>query len=318
MAGALVTERFENRGLSLAAYRWGLPSTCPVVLVHGYLDHALSFAPMVSFLPDHLPLVAMDLRGFGASDWIGAGGYYYFYDYLDDLAVFLFEHLGCERVHLVGHSLGGVVVSAFAATFPEQTESLLIMEGLGPNYGAVDQAVVRIQRWLDGLRMHEKRLAVPERKLHRSRIASVEQAAFRLQRINSRLPEWVARCIAETSTEPAEEGSIERVWRHDILHRTQGPRAFLADEAQAFWAGVRAPVLSLNGDESFLNSTDLHARHAFFENVRIGHFSEAGHNLHHERPEAVAEIVAWWTQGGFREPSQTIPGGVREEVSGAP
>src|SRR5260370_32799828 len=81
-----------------------------VVLIHGFLDHAWGWARTVEAGLQHpsLRVVAPDMRGHGDSDWIGAGGYYHFVDYLADLHA-LVEQLGGARLSLVGHSMGGSI-----------------------------------------------------------------------------------------------------------------------------------------------------------------------------------------------------------------
>jgi pimeloyl-ACP methyl ester carboxylesterase len=44
-------------------------------------------------------------------------------------------HLGLNKVHLLGSSLGGAVAAQFAALYPEQTQSLGIIGGASPGLG---------------------------------------------------------------------------------------------------------------------------------------------------------------------------------------
>ena len=72
-------------GLELAVLEWNAKAAHTIVLVHGFLDLAWSFAQLVSHLGE-FHIVAPDMRGHGDSDRIGAGGYYHFFDYIPDLA----------------------------------------------------------------------------------------------------------------------------------------------------------------------------------------------------------------------------------------
>jgi pimeloyl-ACP methyl ester carboxylesterase len=87
----------------------------PVVLVHGLSESGASWAPIVDRLSAANRVVVVDLPGHGRSARSGS------YD-VSDLAgavaaTIAFE--GIEGARLVGHSLGGVVVSAVAASgFP--------------------------------------------------------------------------------------------------------------------------------------------------------------------------------------------------------
>jgi len=98
------------------------PSAAPadgaraIVLVHGITERGASWQPLLAPLAaDHTVLV-VDLRGHGDSPKGDS------YDPMTMAAdvhdTVLAAHLGDERPLLIGHSLGGVVVSAYGAAFP--------------------------------------------------------------------------------------------------------------------------------------------------------------------------------------------------------
>ncbi len=86
----------------------------PVVLVHGITECARMWDPIVDRLSADHRVVTLDLRGHGESppyppyDLAALAG--------DVAAVAMAE--GLDRPHVVGHSLGGAVVSALAGAFP--------------------------------------------------------------------------------------------------------------------------------------------------------------------------------------------------------
>ncbi len=86
----------------------------PVVLVHGITESARTWDPIVERLEGDHRVVTLDLRGHGASPPAAA------YDLgalAGDVAAAA-TAAGVERPHVVGHSLGGAVVSALAGAFP--------------------------------------------------------------------------------------------------------------------------------------------------------------------------------------------------------
>lgn len=96
-------------GVALAWRRAG--SGPPMVLVHGITDDLTSWDPLVDTFAARHTVVRYDQRGHGAS---GRQGPYE----IERLALDLVElaaGLGLERPVLVGHSLGGLVVTAAAA-----------------------------------------------------------------------------------------------------------------------------------------------------------------------------------------------------------
>ena len=76
-----------------------------VLLLHGFLEHAHAWDFVAPRLVDAgFAVLALDWRGHGDTQWIGAGGYYHFPDYAADLDAIV-RALG-RRVALIGHSMG--------------------------------------------------------------------------------------------------------------------------------------------------------------------------------------------------------------------
>jgi proline iminopeptidase len=80
-------------------------------------------------LDEELELVLLDPRGTGGSDRPADPRAYAIDDYADDVEE-LREHLGVERIDLLGHSHGGVVAMAFAARYPERVGRLILASTL--------------------------------------------------------------------------------------------------------------------------------------------------------------------------------------------
>jgi proline iminopeptidase len=83
----------------------------------------------VGGLDEHLDLVLLDPRGTGGSDRPADPRAYAIDDYADDVEE-LREHLGLERIDLLGHSHGGVVAMAYAARYPERVGRLILASTL--------------------------------------------------------------------------------------------------------------------------------------------------------------------------------------------
>jgi pimeloyl-ACP methyl ester carboxylesterase len=90
----------------------------PVLFLHGNISSGAWFEEMMLALPPGLRGIAPDQRGYGGADPAakidatrGLG------DLADD-AIALLDHLGIERAHGVGHSLGGCVVWWLMRKYP--------------------------------------------------------------------------------------------------------------------------------------------------------------------------------------------------------
>lgn len=113
------------------AYREaGDPSLPVVLLVHGITSSSATWDPVIPALSEHAHVIAPDLLGHGQSDKprtdysLGA-----FASVLRDLL----DHLGHERVTVVGHSLGGGVAMQFSYQYLEYCDRIVLVDsgGLG-------------------------------------------------------------------------------------------------------------------------------------------------------------------------------------------
>lgn len=85
-----------------------------VVLVHGITESTETWRPVTERLTDNHRVVALDLRGHGRS---GTSDRYDLEAMAGDVAAVAVA-LDMDSPHVVGHSLGGAVVSAVGAAFP--------------------------------------------------------------------------------------------------------------------------------------------------------------------------------------------------------
>ena len=295
-----ITRRHSVRGLSLAYHCWGADDAPVVLCLHGFLDHGRSFTRVAEALSDAFRVIAVDFRGHGESEWVGAGGYYHFYDYYHDITSLL-EELDVNQACILGHSMGGSVATGIAAMHGERVSSLVLLEGMGPPTGAADEYPDRLTRWVKAQRGSRLTGDVASRRASRRVMESLDDAAQRLRSINDRLTHDRALELASTFTEPASAGD-GLVWRFDPLHRTPSPRPFYLPEARRFWGAIAAPVLSLWGDVSQFPVDAAQDRHASLSSVRVAKVAGASHNIHHERWDLVAAAARQWFSGDRQGP----------------
>ncbi len=265
-------------GLNVHLLEWG-SGDHTVVLVHGFLDLAWGWAEVAATLAERYHVIAIDQRGHGDSDWIGAGGYYHFFDYVADLDQVI-ERVGRDTVSVCGHSMGGTVVAYWAGTRPSRPHRVALLEGLGPPEAGADLAA-RTRGWIDTWTSTSRTPKV---------LPSIDDAAARLCRHDPLLDRARARTLAERGTRAVDGGVA---WKHDPLHLTQGPYPFRLDAAASYWRAATAPVLYLDGDRSMLRLPDpeLDRRLALFPQARRQTIAGAGHMLMRHAPEEVATAI---------------------------
>jgi pimeloyl-ACP methyl ester carboxylesterase len=100
-----------------------------LVLVHGLACDLETWRPQLDHLRARHRVVAYDQRGHGASARAAEGGYT-----IDALAGDLDEvvkAVGLGRFVLVGHSMSGEVITAYAGAHPEKVAALVYVDALG-------------------------------------------------------------------------------------------------------------------------------------------------------------------------------------------
>jgi pimeloyl-ACP methyl ester carboxylesterase len=123
-----MTHRIEVpvAGGTLAAFRFGADDAEPVLAVHGITANSHAWLAVARALEDRASLVAVDLRGRGASSALPPP--YGMAAYAGDLLAVL-DHLEIERAVLVGHSLGAFAVARLAADHPDRVRTVLLLDG---------------------------------------------------------------------------------------------------------------------------------------------------------------------------------------------
>ena len=250
------------------------------MLVHGFLDLAHGWCEVAEQLAARAHVIAPDLRGHGDSDWIGPGGYYHFADYVPDLDEVI-ARLARTRVIVVGHSMGGSVVSYWAGTRPARPAAIALLEGLGPPDQRDIELPGRTALWIDAWRgARGKTRPMP----------SVAEAARRLRKHDPLLGEALALRLATAGTREVEGGVA---WKHDPLHMTMGPYPFRTDNAAQFWRKITCPVLVVDGGATMLNLDEREraARRTMFANHRHVVLPGAGHMMQRHQPSALARLL---------------------------
>jgi pyruvate dehydrogenase E2 component (dihydrolipoamide acetyltransferase) len=129
--GALAPREIEAGGRRLRLLDLGGGEATPILFIHGFGADLNGWMFTQSALAEGRRAVALDLPGHGGSvKEVGAGDG----ETLAAAVADALDALGLERVHLVGHSLGGAVAIALAARRPQRIASLTLIAaaGLGP------------------------------------------------------------------------------------------------------------------------------------------------------------------------------------------
>ena len=281
------SEFLTLRGLRYHVRHWGRAGAPRLFMTHGWMDVSASFQFVVDCLQGDWHVIAPDWRGFGLSERSGDDTYW-FPDYLADLDLLLDHYAPGEAVNLLGHSMGGNVVSLYAGARPARVGKLINLEGFGLMEMPAKLAPRRYAKWMDALREPASLRNYPD-------LAGV---AARLRKTNPRLSAERADFLASHWAVQNAAGEWEVLG--DPVHKQPGPLLFHVDDMLACWAAVTAPVLWVEGADTNMwdwlgpkaeAQIELERRRAFLRTVEPHVLPDAGHMLHHDQPERLAALI---------------------------
>jgi lipase len=107
----------------LRVQEWGDPAGPPVVCAHGLSSHGGRFFGLAQHLPGRR-VIAVDLRGHGASTWEAPwGAETHVADLLETA-----DALDVRAATWIGHSFGGRLVAELARTNPDRAERAVLLD----------------------------------------------------------------------------------------------------------------------------------------------------------------------------------------------
>ena len=247
----------------------------PVIALHGWLDNAYSFWPMLDFLTG-ADVVCVDFPGHGESMPRPAAARYHFDDYVFDVLA-VADALGWERFHLLGHSLGGAVASVLTAACPERVRTLSVIEGLGPLTAPPDRTA---QGW---------RRAVAASRTRPRRVHGERDAAIDARIRDSDLTRPAAELLAERGLQAVDGGWQ---WRHDLRLTWPSTQRYTEPQVLDLLAHIEAPVLCvLSSPRSrVVPHGFIERRLAAVRDIALREIA-GGHHLHMQSPETVATLI---------------------------
>src|ERR1044071_9164972 len=120
------TGRARSGELSIHYRKLGRPGGTPVLIVHGLSYFSYDWLDVAQSLGAAREIVAMDMRGFGDSDWSPSRDYGV--PTMAQDIVNLLDHLRWTRALLVGHSMGGRSAAYAAARHPDRVAGLVLVD----------------------------------------------------------------------------------------------------------------------------------------------------------------------------------------------
>lgn len=270
-----ISHFFYSDRLKLQFWDYGQDGQPSLVLVHGGLDHARNWDWVARGLCQTYHVYALDLRGHGNSAW-APGAMYSVAEHVLDLSALL-DIISDFPIRLIGHSLGGGIVLAYAGIYPESVRKAVSIEGLGfpPEHRVHGPASQRLRSWIESVRDLEKR--------RRKSYLSLEPAMARMKEANPRLSDEVARHLTLHGTNCDSDGSL--LWKFDNFARAIPPYGHHMQDAIELFGQITCPALLFWGLQSFLPPPESDPRFLAIRNRRLVKVPNAGHWVHHDQLE---------------------------------
>jgi pimeloyl-ACP methyl ester carboxylesterase len=136
-------------GVRLAHFEAGpsTPQSPPLILINGWTgDHGI-FTPQIAYFAQSRRVVAVNLRGHGASD--SPEQEYTMAGFADDIA-WQCGQLGLEKPVVIGHSLGGAITLELCGRYPDLASGMVMIDSIVMPSPAVRDSP-EIHRLLDGV-----------------------------------------------------------------------------------------------------------------------------------------------------------------------
>ena len=217
----------------------------PAILLHGWLDNAMSFARLAPLLAENTTVHAVDMAGHGHSGHRPPGYSYWLMDYVGDLSELVERHFPeSERypLDLVGHSLGGIVCALYAAAFPERVRRLVMIDSLGALSRPARETIPPLRRALQKRRAGSAAPAV---------YPDVQSAARIREGGLSPLSPEAARTLVPRNMRTEAGGFI---WRTDARLRHPTPLMMTEEQVGASLSAIQTPTLFVRAEEGLLVS----------------------------------------------------------------
>jgi pimeloyl-ACP methyl ester carboxylesterase len=257
--------------MRLASRQLGLldaPGT-PLVMLHGLFgssDNWLGVGPKIA-QNIHGRVYALDLRNHGASPHSEEMSYA---SMAGDVAEFLNAHQ-FDRVHLLGHSLGGKVAMHFALTHPARVQKLVIADIAPRPYAPEHMPIFKALLALDlghftSRSQIEEALApeIPDLALRRFLLKNLQSTSPPASGYKWRIP--LAAIFANY---------------HRLCEALTSPKPF------------NGPVLFLRGGKSpYVTADDTPQIRALFPQAKLETIASANHWIHADAPEDFVRLVS--------------------------
>lgn len=242
----------------------------PLLLIHGLTTSSFIWDNLLPFLSVRHDVIAIDLLGTGDSDRpvpsdcsLAA--------HADRLVLFI-DKLGLDRVHVVGHDIGGGVAQIFSVHNPDRVATLGLVNSVGFDYWPV-QPIVALRTPI------LRQLAMASLDLGMLRLV-IRRAVYHRERITPEIFDRVRNEVAAPKSRRAFLNSTRCLNNSDLT--------VITDELKE----LPMPVLIVRGERDLYLSPEISDRlHREIPSSRLVQVPGGGHYIQLDEPRLLAMTI---------------------------
>ncbi|ABV87769.1 alpha/beta fold hydrolase [Shewanella pealeana] len=274
--------------IKLAGRLWGSADKPLILALHGWLDNANSFQPLSEHLTDY-QILAIDWPGHGGSEHRPGAYPLHWIDYLYDLDALLQKLPNIQApVAILGHSLGGIIASAYAAAFPDRVENLILIEALSPLYEDESKSKNRLDKSFSA---HRRFLASIDKPANVYRDMAV--AVLARHKLTALELQW-CELLTQRNMQIFDSGVC---WRSDPRLKLDSPLRLTFSQVDALMQAHKVNTLLISGNRGFSQLREaIPMANRWFKRLQSVEI-EGDHHLHMGSAEKVSKVISVFLKG---------------------
>lgn len=233
-----------------------------LVLLHGFMENLSIWSDMEPHLSEKFSLLKIDLPGHGQSEILAE---VHTMELMADEVKKVLDDQKLEKVHLLGHSMGGYTSLAFAERYPDSLKSLtLFFSTYFPDDDEKKQQRIKSYQIIKDAFPHYARAGIPnlfnpnERDILEGKIETALKTALSTNNMGA------LACV---------KGMVERTDKKNLLEN------------------LECKILVLSGKHDNAVKTEATIKHLPDRTNIKSYVIDCGHNGHWEKPSICAEIL---------------------------
>lgn len=234
----------------------------PLILLHGLFGSGDNWGTVAKHFSQHYQVICVDLRNHGRSPHSASQSYANMADDLLELC----DALDLERIHLVGHSLGGKVAMQFAAYNPDRVEKLIVVDMAMRAYADAHSHLIDAMMDIDFTKLQ-----------NRQEVDKILSAS---------IPQTAVRQFLLMNLIKSDSGLTWRINLPALKTNYPGLQQAVCENAR-----YEKPCLFIHGEQSdYVQDADIDQIKTNFINAQFASLP-TGHWVHAEQPQAFIEVV---------------------------